>query len=139
MKGRLLVLLDPDLSDFDTALAAILEPHRLDEDAESWPSYHWDYWHLTTDPFGEPKTATTDIDAKCGHNACVVGTLHDDYLPSAVITPDGCWNDLSEHGWRLIDDPCESNSNAMREWEERFAKLRTKHSNMIGVEVLHHC
>lgn len=141
MKGRLLVLLDPSVPDLDAALKARLEPHRLDEDAESWPEYYWDYWLFTSDPFGDtkPTNSDIDIDAKCVDNARVVGNLDDEYIPSAVITPDGQWNDLSEHGWRLIDDPCESNSNALREWELRFASLRANHSRCIGVEVLYHC
>ena len=141
MKGRLLVMLNPDESDFDAALEATLEPHRLDEDAEVSPSYYWDYWHLTSDPFGElqPARQETTIDGRCARNSRIVGELHDEYLPSAVITPDGEWNDLSEHGWRLIDDPCESNANALHEWEVRFSKLRAKHFNMVGVEVLYHC
>ena len=141
MKGRLLVLLDPNVPDLDAALETNLEPHCLDEDAESFPKHYWDYWHLTSDPFGasEPANSEIRIDTKCAGNARVASNLDSEYLPSAIITPDGQWNDLSDHGWRLVDEPCESNSIALRKWELRFANLCVEYSNMIGVEVLYHC
>ena len=141
MKGRLLVVLDPNVPDFDAALAQLLEPHRLDEDAEPLPRYYFDYWLFTTEAFGEPvpDVSAANIGGKCARNARVIGTLHEAYFPSVVITPDGRWNDSSEHGWRLNCDPCESNTIALRKWKQWFADLCGRHSNMIGVEVLYHC
>ncbi|MEO9590366.1 hypothetical protein [Rhodopirellula bahusiensis] len=118
-----------------------MAPHRLDEDAESWPRFYWDYWHLTPDPFGGFAPITRDMEpaAKCNRHACVVRELPSDYNPSAVITPDGMWNDLSEFGWRLIDEPCDANTAAMAKWQQRVAKLREMFSDHIGIEILYHC
>ncbi|GAA5511222.1 hypothetical protein Rcae01_06738 [Novipirellula caenicola] len=141
MKGILLVLLDRGTTELDRALDDALAPHRLDEDAKSWPRFYWDYWHLTSNPFGGFAPDTHDIEpvANCNRHACIVGVLPVDYNPSAIITPDGLWNDLSEFGWRLIDEPSAANTAAMAKWQQRVAKLRQISSDCIGVEVLYHC
>ncbi len=88
MKGVLLVVFDPKTKGLDFALSDSLAAHRLDEDAESWPHFYWDYWHFMSPPFGGCTLDRTDIDpgAKCNSHSCLVDELPDDYNPSAIIT-----------------------------------------------------
>lgn len=141
MKGMLLVLLDPKTTELDVALDHALARHRLDEDADTWPRFYWDYWHLTSVPFGRAAEKTRNIcpDAKCHGSACIVRDLPNGYVPSAVITPDGLWNDLREFGWRLMDDPCDTNNSALLQWQQRVMSLYSMFSDYICVEVLYHC
>jgi hypothetical protein len=43
--------------------------------------------------------------------------------PGACVTPDGAWHDLSDDGWRMVDEPSASNEEALARWRARYRKL----------------
>lgn len=141
MKGVLLVLFDRKTTQLDSALQEMLAPHRLDENAELLPRFYWDYWLLTEEPFGGVKLDTRDLEptAQCNPNVCLLAELPSDYIPSAVITPDGHWHDLSESGWRLTNESSDANHQAMARWRQTVAQLRVTFADCLGIEVLYHC
>jgi hypothetical protein len=56
---------------------------------------------------------------------CEVERLPTEFVPGALVTPDGCWHDLTDDGWRMIDEPSPTN-------EAAFARWRTRYSNLIA-------
>lgn len=123
MKSTLLVLLPPDSRDPEAALRAALEPHRLDEDDEaSIRGHHWDYWSHEGDELVFQRADQRPAD-------CTV---------SAILTPDGVWHDLQDHGWRMLREPSRENEAAMARWKVLHDTLLQRFADHVAVEVIVH-
>lgn len=123
MKSTLLVLLSPDPPDPEAALRAALEPHRLNEDDEaSIRAHHWDYWVHRT-----------------GQAVFVrVADLEPAHYFSAILTPDGAWHDLQDHGWRMLQEPSRANAAALGRWHAQHDTLLQRFADHVAVEVIVH-
>jgi hypothetical protein len=114
----------------------------LDEDdLQSIRNYHWDYWHFIESEIGDHEVAATfpDTNPDILPHASFVRNLPADYNTSAIITPDGTWHDLQDHGWRLINEPCLANQLALDKWKQQVQELMRKFKDHIAIEVSFHC
>lgn len=124
MKSVLLVLLPPGAADREAALRAALEPHRLDEDdLESIRRHHWDYWVHRDDPPSYRAAA---------HWLEEVENI------AGVLTPDGHWHDLQDHGWRLLSGDSPANRAALTRWHDAARELLERWAECEAVEVIVH-
>jgi hypothetical protein len=57
-----------------------------------------------------------------------------DFIPGAVVTPDGKWHDLADFGWRLISSDSKSNIDAEMRWANEVKKIFAEHKECIAVE-----
>jgi hypothetical protein len=143
MKSHITVLLDKTINKIDEQLRESLEPHRLDEDdIESIQGHHWDYWYFPI------KGHLSDIELKANFpsepeevlkNSGFVKNLPESYSTSGVILKDGTWIDLQDFGWRLIDEPSESNNMAFEKWNFKLKKILSEYNDDIFVQVIMHC
>ncbi|MBS0657450.1 MAG: hypothetical protein JSR82_04290 [Verrucomicrobia bacterium] len=124
MKSILLVLLPVESGDLEAALGAALEPHRLnEEDPASIRAPHWDYWVYLDDP---PRFRTA------------VECLADLERVAGVLTPDGRWHDLQEHGWRMLDGDSRANRAAWDRWQAAARALLDRWGKCPAIEVIVH-
>lgn len=137
MHVRTFVLLPPDTSDLRGAAAALLRPHRLDEDAPERP-WRLDFWTVGWNEIGDPDTATSlgvADDPDLAPNVCRVSRLPPDVLPGAVVTPDGRWHDLADHGHRPLRGRSWANRRAEAAWQQAVRALLADHPDHLVLAV----
>jgi hypothetical protein len=71
-------------------------------------------------------------------NICDACRLPSNAVPGALVTPEGAWHELGDFGWSMVDEPCEANDIAMREWAARFHELISGHEHCWVVEAWVH-
>lgn len=134
------VLLPRSTSDLREAAANLFRPHRVDWDDDTRP-WRLDYWSLGDENIKDEFTARAlglstdneDDEDLCG-NVCFVSRLSPDFIPGAVVTPEGTWCDLLDHGWRLVDGDTPANRDAEAQWAQQVKQLFAMYVNYIAVE-----
>lgn len=137
MHVRTFVLVPPDTPDLRSASAALLRPHRLDEDAPERP-WRLDYWTVGDGEIGDAETAAAlgiAADPDLAANVCRVSRLPPDVVPGAVVTPDGVWHDLADHGHRPFDGASRANRRAMDAWRVAVQALLAAHPDHLVLAV----
>jgi hypothetical protein len=143
MKSIVSVLLDPSVTKPMERLREVLEPHRLDEDdPKSIHSHHWDYWHFSSKfTFHDPELRARfpEEPLEFLEHASFVRNLPTDFLTAGIILEDGTWTDMSDFGWRMIDEPSAANAKATEQWDVAAKQILAQHTDHICVRVLVHC
>jgi hypothetical protein len=102
----------------------LIERHRRYEDGSG--SGRFDYLVGPTGSFDDPIAEgrlPTNVRRALHRRVCDVEHLPADLVPAALVTPDGKWHDLAEHGWRMVNEPSQSNKDALVRWSFRYRKL----------------
>jgi hypothetical protein len=69
---------------------------------------------------------------------CEIERLPSNLVPGALVTPDGNWYDLSDHGWQLLNEGSEANQNARSSWANRYHELIRAHPHCWVLEFCAH-
>ncbi len=143
MKTQVFVLVPYDvppaeIGDFERLL---LERHRFDPD-EPGSRGRYDYLvgaleKSLNDPVAEGHLPPKVRRSYSG-NICERKNLPPDIVPAALVTPDGEWHDLSDFGWRMLNEPSNGNREAHAQWENRYRELIVAHQDCWVVEVWAH-
>jgi hypothetical protein len=133
---RTLVLLRAVPERLWDAVGDQLRPHRLDEEH---PTKRWthDYWSIGEGTIGDAATIEQYglQTQEAGQHVCLVSRLPKDYVPGAILTPEGSWYDLFDHGWRLMDDTSLTNRRALDEWRVQVRELLDTYHDCLAIEV----
>jgi hypothetical protein len=132
-----IVLLPRDTPNLSQACSDLLKPYQLDWDDLDRPS-RLDYWTIGDESIADADSATTlgvADDRDLARNVCLVSRLRPDFVPGAVVTPEGQWYDLSDHGWRFIDGDTHANRTAMVGWAAQVQELFATHEDCVAVEI----
>lgn len=131
-----IVLLPAGAGDLWRASSELLERHRLDWDDVGRPS-RLDYWTVGGGALADEITAVelgVVDNPDLARNVCFVSRLRVDFVPGAVVTPDGRWHDLADHGWRLRDGDSRANRAAQARWAAHVRELLAAHAGCVAVE-----
>jgi hypothetical protein len=131
-----IVLLPRDTSNLWQAGSDLLRPHRIDCDDEDRP-FRIDYWTVGGESIADEASAAAfgvPGDTSLARNVCFVSRLRPDFVPGAVVTPDGRWYDLTDHGWRFIDGDTPANRAAEAAWVAQVRELFAAHASCVAVE-----
>lgn len=96
-----------------------------------------DYWCVGGGNIKDEQSATqlgVATNPDLAANVCFVSRLPTDYLPGAIVTPDGEWNDLSDYGWRMIQGDSQHNAFAHERWKLEVRTILAAHADCIAVE-----
>ena len=131
-----LVLLPPDTLDLWKAGEDLLLPYRMIDD-ERTSATHLDYWcvgggNIHDEPTAAKLGVTADPDLSS--NVCFVSRLRWDFIPGAIVTPDGKWHDLSDYDWKLLKKDSQDNRDAEIFWANEVGKIFSAHKECIAVE-----
>jgi hypothetical protein len=137
MHSATLVLLPRDTRDLWDAGANLLRPHR----GEGRP-FRLDYFTVGDGHIADSDSATAfgvadDVDL--ARNVCLVSRLRSDFLPGALVTPDGRWYEPEDHGWGFIDGDTPANRAAEATWVQQVRQLLATHADCVAVEFDTHC
>lgn len=143
MKTQVFVLVPYDVP--PAAISAfkqrLLEKHRFHPDQ---PGSRGRYDYLIgalqqsfDDPVAEGQLPHNLRRAYAG-NICERANLPPGMVPAALVTPDGEWHDLSDSGWRMMNQPSDENHAALARWEKRYRQLVAEHQDCWVVEVWAH-
>jgi len=143
MKSHITVILKSPITNIEQSLKAVLEKYRLNEDdIQSIKAHHWDYWYF----FNAEGTGDSELrekysgeDSDILNSSCYVKNLPSNYMTSGVILESDNWVDLQDFGWRMIAEPSEENSKAMKEWKHYVEEVLSKNKNEISVQIITHC
>jgi hypothetical protein len=135
MHSTTFVLLEPPFENLLERAEALLEPHRLDEDnyREGWKT---DYWSLGDESIRDDDTARAIgivDDEDLEKNVCFVHKLARDVRVACIVTPDGTWHDVADHGWRGYEVNA-ANLAALENWRAEFRALFEKWAHCVAVE-----
>ncbi|MBI1348514.1 hypothetical protein GC163_19745 [bacterium] len=136
MHTRTVVLLPHDTPDLWDAGSALLRPHRLVEDDVDRP-WRLDYWTAGGESIADEESAAAfgvGGDEELARNVCFVSRLRPNFMPGALVTPDGRWYDLIDHGWRFIDGDTPANRVAEARWNAQVRELFMAHASCVAVE-----
>jgi hypothetical protein len=131
-----LVLLPRGTQNLWNAGADLLGPYRMIDD-ELKPDTKLDYWCVGGGNIKDDLSATqlnVATNPDLASNVCLVSRLPVDFIPGAVVTPDGKWHDLCDFGWRLMRGDSPENRAALELWDEEARKLFAVHEDCIAVE-----
>ena len=73
-------------------------------------------------------------DEELAQNVCLVSRLRPDFLPGALVTPDGQWYEPEDHGWGFIDGDTPANRAAEAAWWQQVRQLLATHADCVAVE-----
>src|SRR5262249_54248158 len=114
----------------------LLARHRMDGDDRSRGG-RFDYL-VGFDGYFSDTVAEGRLPAKVlrvlHRHICEMQHLPDDLVPGALVTPDGIWHDLEDHGWRMVDQGKTSNLEAQARWSGRYRELIAEHPHCWVVE-----
>jgi len=143
MKSHITIILDEDTKEILSGLKKALAPHWLDPDSiESMKNHHWDYWYFPDGFPVEKNELRIDFpneDAEVLANTCYINTLPDNYTTSGIIDTNGNWNDLQDHGWKLVNGSGLANQRAMKKWKIKMKQILNENKDKICVQVVLHC
>ena len=128
-----IVLLPPGVPDLWQAGADLLRPHR---DGGDRPS-RLDYWTVGGGAIADEASAAAlgvDGDPDLARNVCLVARLRPDFVPGAMVTPDGGWHDLADLGWQFLPGESPANRAARDGWAGRVRQLLADHAACVAVE-----
>jgi hypothetical protein len=136
MHSLTVVLLPHDTTDLWEAASALLGLHRVDWDDVDRP-WRLDYWTVGRESIADDVSAAamgvtgnTDL----ARNVCLVSRLRPDFVPGALVTPDGRWYDLMDHGWRFIDGSTPANHAAEAAWSAQVREVFAAHAECVAIE-----
>jgi hypothetical protein len=149
MKTQVFVIVPYDVppNEIPEFVDLLLQQSQIKSD--DWKSGRWDYRvgalaQTLNDPVAEGRLPS-DVRRMLSGNICDRCRLPPEAIPGALVTPDGKWHDLGDFGWRMVkfgwrkvDEPCEANDIAMREWAARFHELISGHEHCWVVEAWVH-
>jgi hypothetical protein len=130
------VLLPRETPNLWQAGSDLLKLHRVDWDDVDRPS-RLDYWTVGGESIADEESAAAlgvASDSDLARNVCIVSRLRPDFVPGAVVTPDGRWHDLADHGWRFIDGDTPANRAAEVGWSAQARELFAAHASCVAVE-----
>lgn len=131
------VLLPRETSDLWQAVHDLLQPHRIDWDDPDKPS-RLDYLAVGAETIADEESAmalgvTSDEDLV--RNVCFVSRLRPDFVPGAVVTPDGRWYDRMDYGWLPPWEKNPANAAADAKWMAQVCELFATHGSCVAVEI----
>jgi hypothetical protein len=71
-------------------------------------------------------------------NICDKARVPPDLVPGALVTIDGAWHDLSDFGWRMVDEPSAVNDEALARWGACYRQLLAAAPDCWVLEVWAH-
>lgn len=107
------------------------------------PCGHWDYYIVggcydscVADEECAEVALARDWDQDVCRNVARPTSIVQAKLPAIVVTPDGRWHDLDDHGWRMMG-PDRENKIAMQSWEAFAMPLLSVYTSHIalGIEI----
>src|SRR5262245_55546677 len=106
------------------AVMDLLNKHRRIETDELMRPGRFDYLvgalrKTLNDPIAEGRLPRTERPAWSG-NVCVKSRVPPDLVPGALVTADGDWHDLSDFGWRMVDEPSAANEDSFARWGAHY-------------------
>jgi hypothetical protein len=132
------ILLRPPFSDLTDRIMAVIEPHRMDDESYD-PSRHFDYWTAGDgDNINDPETeAAIGLAPDDMHhdNVCFVSRLEGRRTPGAIVTPEGDWHDLYDHGWKFRERETPQGIAAYERWSAHAAELFAANQDCLVVEI----
>jgi hypothetical protein len=114
----------------------LLNLHRVARD-DAHRASRLDYWTVGGESIvDEASAAALGVtgDPDLARNVCLVSRLRPDFVPGAVVTPDGRWYDLADHGWRFIDGETPANRAAEAGWAAQVRELFAAYASCVAVE-----
>ena len=100
----------------------LLEQHRFNPDDGS--KGRWDYLVGAPEKTFQDTAAEGRLPAKVRRSLsgkiCEMANLPSDIIPSALVTPDGVWHDLSDFGWKMINAERDENTQARKLWATHY-------------------
>lgn len=104
---------------------------------------HWDYWTYGEDLleknhaglgafFGQHRQRWGD--ELCRH-LCPLALLPADIQPGAILTSDGQWHDLMDHGWRMTNQQYapEKNAEPLAQWKKKVSALFKQYNHTLAL------
>lgn len=107
------------------------------KDDEWTPDTHLDYWTVGGGNINDSFTAAqlgVAANPDLATNVCLVSRLPVDFIPGAIVTPDGKWHDLSDFDWKLIRGDSQDNRNAQIFWADAVGGLFATHKDCVAIE-----
>jgi hypothetical protein len=143
VKTHVLVFVPYDVpaTELTEAVDCLLNRYRFD--VESLPGTgRFDYLVAAlekslNDPVAEARLPNKTRRAWSG-NICDKSHLPRDLVPGALITLDGTWHDLSDFGWRMVNEPSTANEEALACWSGHYRELLAAAPDCWVVEVWAH-
>ncbi|MBA4019442.1 MAG: hypothetical protein C0483_19935 [Pirellula sp.] len=131
------VLVLPDTANLWETCRDLVRPHQIVWDDLDRPS-RLDYWTVGRESIADAESAAllgVADDEDLARNVCFVSRLPPDFVPGAVVTPDGRWYDLQDHGWRFIarDEP--DSLAAETRWLAQVRELFAAHRSCVAIEI----
>lgn len=125
----MLVLVPYDVpgSGLSDAVMSRLEQHRRTESDESPRCGRFDYLvgafgQTLNDPIAEGRLPVEERAAWSG-NVCDKSRVPAAFVPGALVTLDGTWHDLSDFGWRMVNETSAANQDALARWSAHYRSL----------------
>ncbi len=143
MKTKVFVLVpyDVPVSDVYDFAGRLLESHRFDPDLPDSKG-RFDYLVGALEKSLNDRIAEGRLPPKVRRslsgNICEMARLPLNVVPGALVTPDGSWHDLSDFGWRMVDEPSASNDEAHLRWSARYRELVAAHPHCWVLEFWSH-
>ncbi len=113
----------------------LLERHRKHQDKPRHS--RWDYLCGAAGCFKD-SVAKGRLPAKVRrtlhHRVCEAERLPTEFVPRALVTPDGTWHDLGDYGFAPVDGDSPSNREARSRWAARYVELIRDHPHCWVLE-----
>lgn len=106
-------------------------------DDELTPNTHLDYWTMGRGNINDAYSATklgVATNPDLATNVCLVSRLPLEFIPGAIVTPDGKWHDLSGFDWKLMEGNSQDNRSAKIFWADHVGGLFATYKDCIAVE-----
>lgn len=75
-------------------------------------------------------------------NICLVSNIKEFSFPAAIITPEGTWNDISDYGYRLVNDQegkdQTENDNAKDKWQLKIKEIFNENKDCVAIAIMTH-
>lgn len=147
MHSLVIVLLPPDTRDVRKAVAELVAPYRIDEDAIDTGARRgkWDYWTMGPgwkEQYGldlsAPPEIAGEMDEDLVMNVCRASRLPVDIGCGGIVEPDGAWHEPEDFGWRMLNSLAK-NAGPLAQWKQRSSELLSAHRECLAVLVDCHC
>lgn len=132
-----IVLVPLPVSDLREAVRQRLAIHRLDEE-QADRAWRLDYWTVGQEQIGDAESAAVcgvGADPDLAGNVCLVPRLPAQFLPGAIVTPEGRWHDLCDFGWKPVNGDSRPNRESYAQWVRHVRELLAANANCVAVEV----